>query len=464
MILAQVLVCVAFVAARSRAPIDVWLSPVQAALATLAILAVLLAAADAQVLLARRRMDRTGDPRIGLAALRRVGRTRSALTLAFAACVWPMGWLDAVRAVTGDRILVDEAMALMPVLGSLLLTFGIAHRIDARFHQALLMRQIDEGRPVYAPITAAGQMGLVFRQQFLLVLAPVALVGALSEGTDAAWPWLVERAGPDAAEGVALGAEVLLLLVLVAGMPAFVRLAWGATRLGPGPMRDAVLDAVRRAGGRLSRVYVWRTRGTQVNGAIVGFLPRLRYLMLTDALLESMGGRHLDAVVAHEIAHVRCRHIPWLFAAIAGALLLPGGLMAAVAAVGAVDLPTLGAESVAALVLGVLAFGFASRAYEREADAYAAGVLTRDEGGKAISEIAAVQVAATLGRVAALNGSSRWRWTFRHGSIADRQRSVLSLVGQPSFANGATRRARRVRWLTLLVLASAVGAHALGAW
>ena len=38
-------------------------------------------------------------------------------------------------------------------------------------------------------------------------------------------------------------------------------------------------------GVRMSRILVWRTGGVMLNGAVVGFVPAARYLLLTDAVI-----------------------------------------------------------------------------------------------------------------------------------------------------------------------------------
>lgn len=442
--------CVAAIALRERAASEVWANPPAAAAITLAALATIVLIADIAARQGLARMDRTGNIRAGLRALATTRHARRAIVIAFGLCVWPLGWLDAVRTLVGNRILIDEALAIAPPLVAMLATFASAHRIETRLHHATLLRQLDAGTPIHAGPALLTRLALVVRQQYALVLLPVAIIATLAESLDAAWPAMVERWGAERAETIASTIEITLMLAMVALMPRFVRAIWGARRLAEGPMRDAVLAAIRRAGGKLRRVYLWPTAGTQANGAIVGFIPGLRYLLLTDALLESFAGKHLDVVVAHEVGHVRRRHIPWLFVCIAAALLAPSAAAAALRVPATESATT--TVALASLVVALAAFGAASRSFELEADAYAAGVLARNEGADVVTESAATITAATLGRVATVNGASPRRWTFRHGSIVGRQRAVIASVGEPALAGMARARGRRVRALALTTL------------
>ena len=446
--------CVAAIALRERAAGAVWASPPAATAITLGALAAIILITDITARRGLARMDRAGDLRAGLRALATTRHARRAIVIIFGLCVWPIGWLDAVRDLIGNRILIDEALAIAPPLLAMLATFASAHRIETRLHHATLLRQLDAGTPIHAGPSLRTRLVLVIRQHYALALVPVAIIATLAESLDAAWPALVDQWGPDRAETIASTIEITIMLAMIALMPRFVRTIWGAKRLAAGPMRDDVLGAIQRAGGKLRRVYLWPTAGTQANGAIVGFIPGLRYLLLTDALLESFAGKHLDVVVAHEIGHVRRRHIPWLFVCIAAALLAPSAAAAALQ-IPATDSATT-TVALASLVVALAAFGAASRAFELEADAYAAGVLARDEGSPVVTESAATITAATLGRVASVNGASPRRWTFRHGSIVGRQRAVVALIGEPVLAGTARRRGRRVRIVALAALVASI--------
>ena len=62
-----------------------------------------------------------------------------------------------------------------------------------------------------------------------------------------------------------------------------------------------------------------------VNAAVIGFLPGLRYVLVSDLLLESMSPIQVEAVFAHEIGHVRHRHVVWYFIFLVGMTLFLGG-------------------------------------------------------------------------------------------------------------------------------------------
>ena len=98
------------------------------------------------------------------------------------------------------------------------------------------------------------------------------------------------------------------LLVLVLS-PLFVRLAWPTRPLPPGPLRDRLERLARRFGFRCTDILVWDTGQVMVNAGVTGALPWFRYVLLTDALIESLSPLEIAAVFGHEIGHIAHRHL-----------------------------------------------------------------------------------------------------------------------------------------------------------
>src|SRR5262249_61806985 len=64
---------------------------------------------------------------------------------------------------------------------------------------------------------------------------------------------------------------------------------------------------------RCSDFLLWPTHGAAANAMIVGLLPRVRYVIFTDRILEELPPEELDAVFGHEVGHAKHGHI-WLYA------------------------------------------------------------------------------------------------------------------------------------------------------
>lgn len=65
-----------------------------------------------------------------------------------------------------------------------------------------------------------------------------------------------------------------------------------------------------RMGVRVRDIRAFEGREQKVANALqAGVLPGLRYVLVSDYLIDNVGDRELDAVVAHEFGHVRGRHL-----------------------------------------------------------------------------------------------------------------------------------------------------------
>jgi len=213
------------------------------------------------------------------------------------------------------------------------------------------------------------------------------------------------------------GFILLCLAAMVTVYPPLLKVLWRleplsrTSRAGRGLF--AFLEAQRF---EARNILVWNTGGLMINAAILGFIPRLRYILVTDTMLRTFRPEELKAVLAHEIGHGKRRHtlifVIMSLAFIAVMALIEGGIdpFAGVEdellAAALLYLPGL------ALYTG-LVFGYLSRRFEVEADVFAARAL----GDPAL-------FMRTLDRLGSLNARTRRRRTWRHFSL-DRRIAIL---------------------------------------
>ena len=155
-------------------------------------------------------------------------------------------------------------------------------------------------------------MALHVRHHLGMLLLPVLVLLAVQ---DAAQRWMPEWLEGD----YALLVFVPPLVVLLGLFPVLLRHVWRTRPLEAGPLRTRLEAAAARHGFRIRDILVWQTNSMVVNAAVAGFLPRLRYVFLTDGLLEWLDDEEIEAVFGHELGHVRHRHVPLRVAA----MLLP---------------------------------------------------------------------------------------------------------------------------------------------
>jgi STE24 endopeptidase len=382
-------------------------------------------------------------------------RLLTALSLVvYAWIIHSVGWSKLVRTNLGLRglVLVDDFVIFLPyLLIQLLVWWGLYFA-----ERALQVRS--------GSVLARGLGRYLFtktRQAVGLVL-PVILIYVIRRDVfEKYFPSWERNALAEPLEIALLGLAVLVV------SPLFVRLAWPAFALPPGPLRRRLERVATRVGFRFTDVLVWDTGGMMVNACVTGILPGFRYVLLSDALIESLTPLETAAVFGHEIGHVAHRHFlyfAFFFMGSLGMLALLAGLVAEVAplTLGVAALtpwnPAIvnevfqGMTLLAALGLYLwVIFGFLSRRFERQADVFGSKVVSCDledcpphidldndlspdpvRGRQPTLCPVGIRIFAdALMKVARYNGLDQKGRSWRHGSIAHRIAFLEGLERHP---------------------------------
>lgn len=193
--------------------------------------------------------------------------------------------------------------------------------------------------------------------------------------------------------------EPLLVLLSLFGLIFFLPLAivrlWGCTPLPPGPTRQRLEDFCRSQRLRFADILLWPLfEGRMLTAGVMGLSRRFRYILVTPALLEATTPEEMEAVLAHELGHVKRYHLQLylfiflgfgLLAQVSGApllmLLLSSDLFYQLITLSGKSPDTILALASAcilfALMLGYFrfVFGFFMRNFERQADLYALSAM-----------------------------------------------------------------------------------------
>ncbi len=391
-----------------------------------------------------------------------------------------VGWSRVVRSNWGlrDWILLDDLMVLLPyLLIQLLNWWGLF------FAERSLQIRADSG-----PASRLGRyLVLRSRQSFGLILPVILLFVIRRDVLARFWPSWNDSLWAEPLEIAVLGALVLM------ASPLFVRLAWPTRSLPAGALRRRLERVAHRVGFRFTDILVWDTGGMMLNACVTGVLPGFRYVLLTDALIETMSPLEVAAVFGHEIGHVAHRHLLYLGFFFVGSLgvlsLLADGVAAGVAVlarsawVPAWSPLQSGAAVEAVILLALLGlyfwlvFGYLSRRFERQADVFGSKVVSCDLPGcpphtdldgdllsqpdraravpPTLCPVGIRIFAEALATVARANGLERtWR-SWRHGSIAGRI-AFLEGLRDSEHERRFQRGVRRLCWALGIVLTLAL--------
>jgi len=215
-----------------------------------------------------------------------------------------------------------------------------------------------------------------------------------------------------------------------------------------------------------AELYLWPLfEGQALTAGVMGIVPGLRYVLLTPAIIETMSLAELEAVMAHEIGHVKKGHLLLYVLLIGGFsvltailaqpliyLLLSREFFYSVMAKGQVSPDTVLtlAGAVPLLIVMIIyfryIFGYFIRNFERQADLHVFSVL-----GSSHALISAFE------KIAALSGDIRDKPSWHHFGLGER---IACLEKSEKDPENIGRHNRKVRYSLIgyvVILATLVG-------
>lgn len=436
-----------------------WLGPLGSAVITWTFVALscLIAQRMAQTL--RRRALVDVDKRSAL--MQRCAKYRRrhffAQLVVFFLAIGPLGWGSTVKwlwLTEAAPLPGVELLILAPLLCSIVLAWSRYYDLERALHELSFYSEPFPGRWRYVGSQTRDSLILIAPPLLLLLVqqSVMSLVPSLKDD-DLLLPFF----------GVGL-----LCFVFVA-IPWLLRLLLGLKPLPPGPLRDRLTQTARRLSFRFSDILVWNTRNQVANAMVTGPLRFLRYIILTDRLINELSTDEIEAVFGHEVGHVKHHHMLFYFGFLLASLMVLVILWNT-----ATDFLEHGAtrewlveyvpgleewlqtyQFAAQLLLVALlgayifvVFGFLSRRCERQADVF---------GCRTVSCTTFID---TLEKVARLNGIPRdrpgWLSSWQHSTIAKRIAFLEHLERDPAIEPSFQRHVGFVKIGAILALGAAL--------
>lgn len=379
---------------------------------------------------------------------------------------------------------VAGTLATIPFIVSLILVWISIYPAERAIRQIALEQRLFRREPAHPVWSLREFLTFGIRHHLLIALIAIILLLVVRDSIEEHRVWLRATIRSEHAADLIIGAAQLILLII---WPALLPLVWDTRPLPPGPLRDRLMRLCGLLGVRFREILVWRSGGMITNALVAGVVGPMRYMLVTDGLLERMEDEKIEAVVGHESGHVKRMHL-WYFLLFAFTSSCVVAIAYPFLRQSHVTLYTGGA------VVGVLLliqwwpiFGWIAHQFERQADVFgvralAAGGLAchapcplhRPDGfastpGRAPAEERAVTgalcptaahlYANMLHDVARLNGIPPDENDWQHPSISDRARMVEALAQDPRAVERFERRVTAVqRGIAVAAVVGVVGA------
>ena len=115
---------------------------------------------------------------------------------------------------------------------------------------------------------------------------------------------------------------IFLFIVAVIG-PAMIQKFWRCKPLESGDHRQRIESLCKKADLSYADILYWPIfGGKMITAGVMGLIKKFRYILVTPSLLRLLEPEEIDAVVAHEIGHVKRKHLVFYLLFFVGYMLL----------------------------------------------------------------------------------------------------------------------------------------------
>ena len=221
---------------------------------------------------------------------------------------------------------------------------------------------------------------------------------------------------------------IFLLLVAIVG-PFLIQKFWRCQPLEPGQRRKQIEAVCRKAALEYADILYWPIfSGRMITAGVMGLIKKFRYILVTGALLRSLEPNEIDAVIAHEIGHIKKKHLLFYLLFFAGYMVLSYAtfdliiyfIIYADPVYKLLNNTSFNQAAVVSTLFSLIMivifliyfryiFGFFMRNFERQADTYVFSIFD-----------SAVPLISTLYKIALTSGQPPDRPNWHHFSIQQR--------------------------------------------
>ena len=219
-----------------------------------------------------------------------------------------------------------------------------------------------------------------------------------------------------------------LSTVVIIG-PAIIQKFWRCKPLESGYVRSRIEKLCRKAGVEYANILYWPIfGGRMITAGIMGLIKKFRYILITKALVRNLEPEEMDAVIAHEIGHVKRKHLHFYLVFFIGYIflsytifdLLIYFIIYADPVYRLISRAGINYDTIISAIFSLIIiimffiyfryiFGYFMRNFERQADTYVYALFT-----------SAKPLISTFKKIVATTGQSADRPNWHHFSIKER--------------------------------------------
>ena len=259
------------------------------------------------------------------------------------------------------------------------------------------------------------------------VLIPWLLLSGIADIINA-MPFELPKRFLSTTEGQVAYFLVFLFAIAIVG-PAMIQKFWRCKPLETGYYRRRIENLCQKAGMEYANILYWPIfGGRMITAGVMGLIKKFRYILVTGALLQFLEPEEIDAVIAHEIGHIKKKHLLFYLVFFVGYMLVSFAtfdlliyfiffaepIYSFLNSIGLEQATVTSSLSSFIIILIFLIyfryiFGYFMRNFERQADTYVYALFD-----------SAQPLISTLEKIAVTSGQPRDKPNWHHFSIKNR--------------------------------------------
>lgn len=102
---------------------------------------------------------------------------------------------------------------------------------------------------------------------------------------------------------------ILVLGILMIFLPYWIQKIWNCKPLNRPNLEERLNEICKRANFNHAGFKTWTVLNHSLTAAIIGIVPRYRYILFTRRLLDEMPEHSIEAILVHEIGHSYHKHL-----------------------------------------------------------------------------------------------------------------------------------------------------------
>lgn len=177
---------------------------------------------------------------------------------------------------------------------------------------------------------------------------------------------LFDLVAPTDSLALTLLGTMLFTFIILAFLPLILRKIWKIK-----PLEDKELEAGLEAVCQKLRfvhggIGTWTVMNHMLTAAIIGIIPKFRYVMFSQKLIDSLSTEQLEAILTHEIAHSKYKHL-WIYPFLIFAMII---IIVSIPLENFSNMTMLIFYAIIMATYVRIVMGYFSRIFERQADLY----------------------------------------------------------------------------------------------